>query len=241
MCKIYAPNQKPIGLIPLVQGLYKLLEIRHEKALAATNIKLDLMAAHHWLGHIVPQTILQMIAKGSIIGLNINLQFKSKFCWACTQGKMSQKPIHEERISKQSKTYGHIIQMDLLGPVQVQSLGGKSYYVRYTDDYSWETKIIFLAKNSDTYQSYLDHEAWAEKQWNMPIKAPQSNRGGEYLSKAFDKHLKKKGTPQYMILLNKMVFLSVWIKQQLSVLAQCYSIYNCQKNAGPKQSVTLYR
>ena len=194
MCKIYAPNQKLIGTIPLAQGLYKLSESRHEKALTTTNIKLDLMAAHRRLGHIAPQTILQMIAKGSITGLNINPQSKPKFCLACTQGKMSRKPIPKERISERSKTYGHIIHTDLWGPAQVQSLGGKSYYVSYTDDYSRETKIIFLAKKSDTYQSYLDYEAWVEKQRNVPIKALQSNCGGEYLSKAFDQHLKKKGT-----------------------------------------------
>ena len=152
------------------------------------------MEAHRRLGHVAPQVILQMVAKGSIAGLKINPMSKSKFCLACTKGKMSHKPIPKERISERSMKYGQIIHTDLWGPAQIQLLGGKSYYVSYTDDYSRETKIIFLAKKSDTYQSYFDYKAWVEKQRDATIKALQSDRGGEYLSKAFDQHLKKKGT-----------------------------------------------
>ena len=81
-----------------------------------------------------------------------------------------------------------------MGPAQVQSLGGKLYYASFTDDYSHGIKIKFLAKKSDTYQSYLEYKAWVEQQHDAKIKALQSDCGGEYLNKTFDQHLKMKGT-----------------------------------------------
>jgi hypothetical protein len=80
----------------------------------------------------------------------------------------------------------------------MQTISGKSYYVSFTDDYSRHTQIYLLAHKSDTFQAYLTYEAWLNTQHNAKIKILRSDRGGEYLSGAFNQHLNAKGIVRHL-------------------------------------------
>ena len=80
------------------------------------------------------------------------------------------------------------------GPAPVESINHKRYYVSFTDDYSRYTNIYFLHTKDETFDSYQLYEAWLSTQHNAKIKCLRSDRGGEYLSDEFIKHLKKAGT-----------------------------------------------
>jgi len=57
--------------------------------------------------------------------------------------------------------------MDLMGPMQVESLGGKRYAFVMVDDYSWFTWIIFIKGKSDTFEEFKDigHKLQREKRF----------------------------------------------------------------------------
>ena len=80
----------------------------------------------------------------------------------------------------------------------MKTIGGKSYYISFTDDHSRHTRIYLLAHKGDAFQAYLLYEAWLETQYNAKIKILRSDRGGEYLSGVFNKHLDSKGIRRHL-------------------------------------------
>lgn len=50
-----------------------------------------------------------------------------------------------------------------------------------------------LAKKDEAFEAYTEFEAWAQTQHQALIKRLRSDRGGEYLSHKFRKHLLSKG------------------------------------------------
>ena len=75
-----------------------------------------------------------------------------------------------------------------------QSYNKKLYYVSFTDDCTRWMTIYCISQKSEVLAKYKEYEAWLRTQHSKPIKILQSDRGGEYLSKDFDNHLKANGT-----------------------------------------------
>ena len=82
----------------------------------------------------------------------------------------------------------------------LQSYNGKLYYVSFTDDYTRWMTIYCISQKSEVLAKYKEYEAWMRTQYSKPIKVLQSDRGGEYLSKEFDNHLKVNGTIRSLIM-----------------------------------------
>jgi len=73
-------------------------------------------------------------------------------------------------------------------------LGGRRYYVTFTDDSSRFTKLTVLRSKDQTLDAYKSFAAWAHTQQGVKIKRLRSDRGGEYLGNAFTKFLEEEGT-----------------------------------------------
>ena len=86
------------------------------------------------------------------------------------------------------------IHSDIWGPANPQSYNGRLYYINFTDDYTRWTTIYCINKKLNIFNKYKEYEAWLKTQYGKQIKVLQSDRGGEYLSNEFTKHLKGKGT-----------------------------------------------
>ena len=54
--------------------------------------------------------------------------------------------------------------------------------------------IYCISRKSEVLAKYKEYEAWMRTQDGRLIKVLQSGRGGEYLSKDFDSHLKANST-----------------------------------------------
>ena len=64
----------------------------------------------------------------------------------------------------------------------------------FTDKHTREVTVYFMAKKSDTFKAYKMFEAWVSIHQNAKIKILRTNCGGEFISKAFQKHLDDNGT-----------------------------------------------
>ena len=53
------------------------------------------------------------------------------------------------------------------------------------------TTIHDMYAKSDAFSAYLEFESWLKTQHDAPIKRLHSDRGGEYLSDEFSRHLKR--------------------------------------------------
>ena len=82
------------------------------------------------------------------------------------------------------------------GPSPVKSLGGKQYYISFTDDKTRYTQVYLLALKSEAFKAYLSFQAWIKTQHDASVKQLHSDSGGEYLSSEFSTHLNTHGIEQ---------------------------------------------
>jgi len=112
-----------------------------EVCLSAFTSKLDLW--HQRLGHMNTQSLVKIVNDEVIRGIPKLEGSTGALCKACSQDK---------QVKVQHKKVGHIgttsllelVHMDLMGPVQTESLSGKRYIMVLVDDYSRFTWMRFL-------------------------------------------------------------------------------------------------
>ena len=71
---------------------------------------------------------------------------------------------HADRFSSEVHT-------DVWGPSLIRSLGGKTYYVSFTDDKTRYMHLYLLTQKSGVFEAYLGFKAWAWTQHNAKILA----------------------------------------------------------------------
>ena len=155
--------------------------------------KLTVSELHRALGHVSQSAVKLAVANGLIEGVELDSASEPEFCDACEKGKAARQPFPKES-KRRTKAYGELIHTDLWGPAQTLSIGGHSYYMSFTDDYSRENQIIFLKQKSEALEAFKQYEARLMRQHDgAKIKTVHSDRGGEYLSAEFDAYLKGQG------------------------------------------------
>jgi len=97
-----------------------------------------------------------------------------------------------------AKLISDIVFSDVWGPAPVAMLGGKHYYVTFTDDSTWLTHFWSLRQKSETFEAYQAFEAWLDRQLAAKVKLLHSDRGEEYQGKEFVLYLERQGTMQHM-------------------------------------------
>jgi len=86
------------------------------------------------------------------------------------------------------------VHTDLWGPSPTQSLGGRKYYIAFTDDSTCYTTLTILRSKDEALNAYKAYAAWAHTQHGVQIKRLRSDCGGEYTGGEFTKFLKEQGT-----------------------------------------------
>ena len=189
-CQIQNKNEKVIGDIPVsTNGIYKVLH-----AGAATLEQVDLLTLHRRLGHVSVNAIRTLIRNNVVAGLQLLDDASPFFCESCEYAKTTRKPINKERQAEQANNFGDEIHTDLWGPSPIATIGGRIYYVTFTDDFSRYTSLELLKSKDQTLQAYKTFAAWAETQHNVKIRRLRSDRGGEYTGGEFTKFLQEQGT-----------------------------------------------
>jgi hypothetical protein len=168
--------------------------VRTESANVADE-KLTVMELHRRMGHIAPDTSRKLVEKGFVTGVRLDMSSgMPQFCEACVYAKATRKPAKKVKVGDRAGEFGDKIHSDVWGPAPIRSLGGRRYYVTFTDDKTRLTQIHFLKSKDETFDAYKEFEAWAQTQKDATTKRLHSDRGGEYLGKEFILHLKNRGT-----------------------------------------------
>ena len=84
------------------------------------------------------------------------------FCESCVYVKAMHKLIVKIHEGKWSKEVGALAWLDIWGPAPVEMLGGKQYYVTFTDDHLRLTYLCMLCQKSKTFAAYQQFEAWLD-------------------------------------------------------------------------------
>nr|KYP54595.1 Retrovirus-related Pol polyprotein from transposon TNT 1-94 [Cajanus cajan] len=118
------------------------------------------------------------------VSRNFNIQLvnnnKSNFCTPCCLGKSHRLPSNLSRTIY--NTPFDLVYSDLWGPAPVTSTCGYQYYVTFVDAHTRFTWIYLLKSKAQTFNVFKQFHAMVNNQYHHPIKALQTDWGGEYRS-----------------------------------------------------------
>jgi hypothetical protein len=83
--------------------------------------------------------------------------------------------------------------MDLMGPMQVESLGGKRYAFVVVDDFSRYTWVNFIRDKSDTFDIFKTLSTQVQREKNCGIVRIRSDHGREFENEKFSEYCASEG------------------------------------------------
>ena len=96
------------------------------------------------------------------------------------------------RVGKQKKSQKlELVDTDVWGPSQVQSLGGSHYDVTFIDDETRKTWVYCIRQKYDVFDTFKKWKALDENETAKRLKCLRYDNGGEYCSKDIDSYCSK--------------------------------------------------
>ncbi|CAN1246025.1 Retrovirus-related Pol polyprotein from transposon TNT 1-94 [Linum grandiflorum] len=133
---------------------------------------------HGRLGHVNKNSI-RLMRKMNLL-TNISGNDLSSKCSICIESKFTKKPFYP--VYNRVSSVLDLIHTDLAVFKDIESKGGKRYYITFIDDFSRYTKLYLLRSKDEAEEKFLTYKAEVENQLNKKIKRLRSDRGGEYSS-----------------------------------------------------------
>jgi len=96
------------------------------------------------VGHISVDAIRNLLRTRAITGVHVIDEFPPFVCDSCEYAKTTRKTIQKERQAQQAPTFGDEVHTDVWDPSPTLSLGGRRYYVSFTDDCTRYTRLEVL-------------------------------------------------------------------------------------------------
>ncbi|KAG7552201.1 GAG-pre-integrase domain [Arabidopsis thaliana x Arabidopsis arenosa] len=152
----------------------------------------DLVLWHQRLGHMNARSMSKLVSKEMVRGVPELKHIDKIVCSACNQGKQI-RVQHKKVEGVQTTQVLYLIHMDLMGPMQTESIAGKRYVFVLVDHFSRFTWVRFIREKSETANSFRILALQLKNEKKMGIKQIRSDRGGEFLSEAFNSFCESQG------------------------------------------------
>lgn len=108
---------------------------------------------HQRLGHVNLKNLKRLSRKEIVRGLPNLGSNDDMICGPCQIGKQIKSPHRKLNEITTSKPL-ELVHLDLVGPVQTLSLGGKKYFLVMVDDFSRFTWVALLKDKSEAFESF---------------------------------------------------------------------------------------
>jgi len=152
--------------------------------------------AHCRLGHLSLHTMLKQV--DMVDGLGVDKAAiraaidEAEVCPACMAGRMTRGSRQESSTPKAEKPL-HRLHADLVGPIRVESMTGKKYWLTIIDEATRYSKVVPLKSKDAAGEALLATiNAW-ERQTGSKVVYMRVDGGKEFVSKALEKELKSQG------------------------------------------------
>jgi hypothetical protein len=158
------------------------LWIPQEEAFTSTGLVTtedEVQLWHQKLGHLNLKGMKKAMSAEAIRGLPRLKIIEGKVCGECQIGKqvrMSHPMLEHQTTSKVLE----LLHMDLMGPMQVESLGGKRYAFVVVDDYSRYTWVNFVREKSDTFSVFKELCTQLQREKGSNVVRIRSDHGREF-------------------------------------------------------------
>ena len=131
------------------------------------------------------KTLSKLVKNDLVIGLP-KLKFdKDKICDACQFGKQVRNSFKSKNLVSTSRPL-ELLHIDLFGPMDVISMGGKSYGFVIVDDYSRFTWVYFLAHKDEALHIFIKHCKKIQNEKGLIIVSVRNDHGGEFENHGFE-------------------------------------------------------
>ncbi|UYV63790.1 hypothetical protein LAZ67_2005624 [Cordylochernes scorpioides] len=127
---------------------------------------------HKRLGHLNEEYMKQMLKNNSAHNFNIQSQ-NMDTCQVCIQAKHPRTPF-KPVLYPQSTRPLDLIHIDLIGPIQEESIGGAKYVLTLVDDFSRKIFVEFLSSKLETFDIIRSFIEEIEKEKEIKIKQLRS-------------------------------------------------------------------
>ncbi|MCH81386.1 gag-protease polyprotein, partial [Trifolium medium] len=144
----------------------------------------DVQLWHQKLGHLHLRGIKKIISKEAIRGLPQLSIKEDTVCGECQIGKQV-KTSHPKLQHLSSTRVLELLHMDLMGPMQVESIGGKRYALVVVDDFSRYTWIEFLKEKSKTFGIFRELCLQVQNEKSTTVVKIRSDHGKEFENRLF--------------------------------------------------------
>ena len=189
VCKISA-NGKILGIGQKYERLFGIKVVFPDHVCIAQAKPLDDYSLELWherMGHINKNSIstLQKVVEG------ISTIKKVNHCLSCAKGKQQREPF--ESRSSHSEDILDIVHTDVMGPFEIESIGGSHYICTFIDDKSRYAFVYMIKSKKEVFEKFVNFVKMMKIQTGRSIKKVRSDNGGEYSSVAMKEFCKKKG------------------------------------------------
>eukprot|EP00171_Calliarthron_tuberculosum_P023882 IDg23882t1 len=129
----------------MVKGLYT-LDTLLENACVDTALVVSFNLWHQRLGHVSPSRIKSMADNELVHGIELCNSQNDDACIGCVLGKGIRAPIPKSSSTKTKKVL-ELVHSDVMGPLEVPSVGRNRYIITFIDDYSnWTVEYTMQNK-----------------------------------------------------------------------------------------------
>ncbi|KAK2429756.1 putative mitochondrial protein [Trifolium repens] len=147
---------------------------------------------HQKLGHLNLKGMKKAISAEAIRGLPKLKIIEGKVCGECQIGKQIRMP-HPMLEHRTTSKVLELLHMDLMGPMQVESLGGKRYAFVVVDDYSRYTWVNFVREKSDTFDVFKELCIQLQREKGSNVVRIRSDHGREFENSKFNEFCSTEG------------------------------------------------
>jgi len=147
---------------------------------------------HQKLGHLHLKGMKKAISSEAIRGFPNLKIVEGIICGECQTGKqtrMSHSRLEHQVTSKVLE----LLHMDLMRPMQVESIGGKMYVFVVVDDFSRFTWVNFIREKSDTFEVFKDLCTQLQREKDSAIVRIRSDNGTEFENSKFNEYCSGEG------------------------------------------------
>jgi len=147
---------------------------------------------HQRLGHLHLKGMNKALTSEAIRGLPDLKIVEGNICGEfqiCKQTRMSHPRLDHQVTSKVLE----LLHMDLMGPMQVESIGGKRYVLVVVDDFSRFSWVNFVREKLDTFDVFKNLCTQLQREKDCGIVRIRSDHGTEFENARFDEYCSGEG------------------------------------------------